>query len=126
MNVLNTYGYGSSSVKIKTKTSDGQTNVVTIKDVSCLLGIESNLMSVRKETQNGSNLTFENESCKLTYNMKILLEGKTNNNLYEIILDNPKDVNNTQLAHHGNNKYCIELWHTILGHRYINISKEIG
>lgn len=56
-------------------------------------------MSVRKETQNGCNLTFENESCKLTYNRKTLLEVKVNIILYELILDNPKDKNYAQLAH---------------------------
>lgn len=56
-------------------------------------------MSVREETQNGCNLKFENESCKLTYNRKTLLEIKINIILSELILDNPKDEKYAQLAH---------------------------
>ena len=115
---------GSGTVKIKTEFNGSERNI-TLKNVLFVPDIETNLMSVRKATENGCEVIFQDNNCKLMYNGITYLNGIVNNDLYEVKQIDKHSDDKANLVHECKNKNCIDLWHKRLGHRNYNSLKEL-
>jgi transposase InsO family protein len=116
---------GSGDVVFQTETSNGLLSTVTLKSVLYVPGLENNLMSVLKATQNNCAVTFEGNKCKIIKDRRIVIEGQANDNLYEIFAEKDRNEKLANVAIECRNKNCIELWHKRLGHRHKLAIKQL-
>lgn len=106
---LTTEGKGTVSFKVKNinrKTSD-----VILSEALYVPELETNLISVKKITEKGLSVLFNENKCVIAKEDKIILECNAINNLYQIQPIKPNENPSVYIAFQCRNKNCIQVWH---------------
>lgn len=94
--------------------SETASKPVSVKNVLYVPSLESNLLSVKKMTQQGHVVTFSNGQCVVTKNQEVVATGKIENDLYSLSTVSSQAAS---LSRSSDHRDCIHVWHHRLGHR---------
>ena len=101
----------SGDVEMTLVTRNKKTNV-TVKNVEFVPGLCANLLSVRKLTENGNKVIFENEQCKIYDNKSNLIGIATvYNDLYRLNCFSKNSIEKAMTVQNS-----MKLWHRRMGH----------
>jgi len=78
------------------------------------------LLSVRKLTEKGIKVKFEEKKCRIMYKDKVIAVGDLNGNLYRL-----KCENKALVVANEHNEECQHQWHRRLGHRDMEAIKQM-
>lgn len=107
---INTSGIGEGSLKCVKE--DGKSTHITIKNVLYVPELDSSLLSVKRLTENGYTVIFEEKKCFIIKDSNVIAIGSTKDHLYKLKL-----VNTANMV--KNERNCIHIWHRKMGHRDI-------
>lgn len=110
---------GKGDIRIQLLNESNETTLVTMKDVLYIPGVNTNLVSVKKLTENGLSINFDHRKCLILKNTKQIAIGDASGSLYKLREPQVYAVSQseTECAHH---------WHSVLGHRDIEIIKSLS
>ena len=122
---------GKGSGAIKWSTGGEKFSQLEISDVLFVPGLGTNLLSVRKMTNDGYELTFKEDSCSIIKNGKVkaVARAPSNSDLYEIKTAQRACTANQvvkEKASEGHTESCQHVWHRRLGHRHPDAIKELA
>lgn len=113
---LDTSGVGDGALQCYGQ-DDKPTNV-TIKNVLFIPELDGSLLSVKKLTDIGYTLKFENKSCYIMKDTETIASANNNDHLYKL-----------EIAHMANKvtteKECIHTWHRRMGHRNVEAIQRL-
>lgn len=98
----------------------GKCITVKISDVLYIPEVKGNLISVRRLTQLGFNVYFDKDFCEITKDQKQVAIGDLKSNLYKL-----RASNRICQIQSDESQGCIHIWHSILGHRDIEVVKKL-
>lgn len=106
---------------VKIKFFDGEENIVSasLERVLYVPEITSNILLVDRLTQKGFALEFTEDKCFIKADDKKIGIGQRRYGQYE--LKQPQKVYACDIK-----KSCVHYWHRILGHRDIEVVKQLG
>lgn len=93
--------------------NDGKERIFPVKDVLYVPEMEGNLLSVRKLTEKGLKLIFEENLCKIYRDREIIGHAVLENGLYKM------KEGHQVLFVRGQSDVCVHEWHRRLAHRDI-------
>lgn len=99
----------------------GKCTKVTIKDVLFVPSLEENLITVKRLTDKGIQVNFEEKKCNIVHAGAVIAVAELNGNLYKL-----KDDNKVLAITKEHNKDCQHQWHRRLGHREFKAIKEMS
>jgi len=99
----------------------GKCTNVKVKDVFYVPSLEESLLSVRKLTEKGIQVKFEEKKCRIMHKDKVIAVGNLNGNLYRL-----KCANKALVVANKHNEDCQHQWHRRLGHRDIEAIKQMA
>lgn len=112
---------GKGSGIIKYCANNGEVIDVRVDNVLYIPRLSSNLLSVKKLTNNGFKVIFEKDVCSIIKEGALKVYAKCLNNLYQLpTIDKVYTV--TGLKHSEN---CQHTWHKRFGHRDIEAIKQL-
>lgn len=122
-------GKGSGAIKCsigKEKISD-----LEINDVLLVPGLGTNLLSVRKMTNEGYELIFKGDSCRVVKDgvVKAVARAPLHSDLYEIKTAEKACTANIAIkveSSEGHSENCLHVWHRRFGHRHWDAIKELS
>lgn len=114
----NTAGKGTIHVNFVNKT--GQIASVEIENVLYVPSIKGNLISVKQLSDKGYAVNFSNRQCEISLGNVQVAIGDIDNNLYK--LREP----NRAYATENSEQLCIHKWHSVFGHRDIEVVKTLA
>ncbi|KAJ8711665.1 hypothetical protein PYW08_006955 [Mythimna loreyi] len=111
----------SGDVNIITKTSNGCRYDVTLKEVSCVPNLSTNLISISKLIKNGNSVQFKNDCCYI-YNQENSLVGIADemNGVYKLRLESKQCLFTSPTEDTSS-----EVWHRRMGHLNMNDLKKM-
>lgn len=83
--------------------------------------LDSNLLSVKKLTEDGNVVKFEEDRCVISKNNILQATGKIRGDLYEL---NSKEIVN--VIRQDKHQDCIHVWHRRMGHRNFDAVKKLA
>ena len=96
------------------------TKKIHMRNVLYVPDLESNLLSVKKLTNQGNVVTFQGDSCVITKGDCLLAKAKIIDELYQL---NCSEM--VKIAKEDKHSNCIHTWHRRLGHRNSDTIKKI-
>lgn len=116
-------GIGTVNAKFINKLGD--ITVVSIANVLYVPQIQGNFISVRRLAKLGYTVTFNNEECNIAYahDGRQVALGEPCGNLYK--LKTPNMICAMENVVSEPMKNCVHEWHSILGHRDIQVVKKL-
>jgi len=107
---LKVHGIGGGSITCQN--DKGKHTSVNVKDVLFVPDLRESLLSVKKLTEKGLKVIFEDTTCNIMYEGQSVAVGDIYENLYKLKNDN-KVLSVAQV----HDKNCQHQWHRRLGHR---------
>lgn len=102
---------GSGNVDFQIKDSDGIIRKIQVRNVLYVPSLTTNLLSVNQMVNNGCDVRFEKDGCKVYQNKKLILTARHCNNMY--LLNN---VTEAPALLSAVDESDINLWHQRMGH----------
>lgn len=85
---------------------------ITLKNALYIPDLHTNLISVKKITENGFTVEFKEKACNILEDKKIIVTAESEGNLYKLKTEHK--VLSSMKTHSDK---CIHAWHKKLGHR---------
>jgi hypothetical protein len=116
------FAHGIGDIRVS-RTVNGEKQSGEIKDVLYVPGLSVNLISIACVTENGYNVTFNNDTANVTKDGKIIMVGtRVGKTLYRL------DISTDQLVAKGmaasSNTAPLDIWHERLAHANERIIKQ--
>lgn len=114
---------GKGTICVNFVNKYGNRSSVEISDVLYVPGIKGNLISVKRLTDKGYVVNFSDNKCEINKGDKQIAVGDINGNLYKLRTSNVICAAGNFDSNCGG--ACIHQWHSILGHRDIEVVKSL-
>lgn len=112
---------GKGTCRFEVMSRDGVKNTMVLKDVLWVPSISGNLLSVRSLIEKGGKVNFTSDmKCEISIAGRQVAVAAAHENLY--VLKVPEKV----CAAEENHGECIHKWHRILGHRDIEVVRNLS
>lgn len=111
---------GKGTVGAKFLNEFGDERSVKIVDVLYVPSIKGNLISVKRLTDSGYVVNFDDRFCRISKGQVQVAIADINGNLYKL------RTANTICAVENLSNDCIHKWHSVLGHRDIEVVKTLS
>lgn len=110
---------GAGTVKICADVPDCQ-QIIPVHNVLYVPEAEGNLLSVRRLTNRGFEVNFSANQCKIKLNGRVVGMSDGSPGLYRL-----REGREALLMASKSNNVCIHEWHRRLGHRDINVIRQM-
>lgn len=111
---------GKGTICVEFVNAMGQVMSAKIEDVLYVPSIKGNLISVKRLAEKGYAINFDNQHCEISLDSMCIAIGDIKNNLYK--LREPHRI----CAIGNATQSCIHEWHSVLGHRDIEVVKTLA
>lgn len=111
---------GRGAICVHFINGSGHNSLVKIENVLYVPSIRQNLISVKRLADRGYAIHFGDRSCGITFGSTQVAVGDIKDNLYE--LSEPNKV----CAIENAARSCVHEWHSVLGHRDIEVVKTLA
>lgn len=98
--------------KLKCLNDKNQIVEVKVTDVLYVPSLEGSLLSVKRLTEKGLQVKFEDNKCRIIKGRKVIAVADESSNLYKLRMSQQACV-----AIQKHNKHCQHMWHKRFGHR---------
>lgn len=112
---------GKGTVCVDFVNKKGHIASIKIENVLYLPSFKGNLISVKRIADKGYTILFNGRICEILADRTQIAIGYIEGNLYKL-----KETSNKVCAIENSTKNCIHEWHSVLGHRDIEVVKTLA
>lgn len=113
--------HGVGEGNIICQNDKGKYKNITVKDVLFVPSLEESLLSVKRLAEKGIQVKFEESKCYIIHKGIVIAVAELNGNLYKL-----KNDDKVLAVIKEHNKDCQHQWHRRLGHRDVEVIKEMS
>lgn len=112
---------GKGTIQLKLINKFGKITNVKMENVLYAPDLKGNFISVGKLTKGGFTVIFNRNTFEIKHGSKEVAYGEISGNLYKF-----KTPNRINAIESSNDNRCIHEWHSVLGHRDIDVVKSLS